>query len=210
MIERVKDRFALETKKLIGDTAYGTAEFLAWMVNEKDIEPHVPVWDRSEGKDGRLGRSDFTYNEESDSYTCPNGKQLLRARRNYNKPRPTPKNGFINYRSAKADCVACPMKELCCPNTATKKILRSIHERARDIAREVAKTPAYRKTRRQRKQVEMLFAHMKRILKMDRLRLRGISGARDEFLLTATAQNLRRMSKYLSTGPPAARVSPVF
>jgi hypothetical protein len=81
-------------------------------------------------------------------------------------------------------------------------LVRSIHESARDVAREVRKTPAYRKTRRQRKQVEMLFAHMKRILKVDRLRLRGLSGAQDEFLLTATAQNLRRMAKYLSTGPP--------
>ena len=70
--------------------------------------------------------------------------------------------------------------------------------------------PDYRRTRRQRKQVEMLFAHMKRILKMDRLRLRGISGARDEFLLTATAQNLRRMTKYLGTDLPAARASRVF
>jgi hypothetical protein len=77
-----------------------------------------------------------------------------------------------------------------------------VHETARDVARAVAKTPAYRQTRRQRKQVEMLFAHMKRVLKMDRLRLRGIKGAQDEFLLTATAQNLRRMAKYLGTGPP--------
>jgi hypothetical protein len=83
-----------------------------------------------------------------------------------------------------------------------RRVTRSIHESARDVARAVARTPDYRKTRRQRKQVEMLFAHMKRILKMDRLRLRGISGARDEFLLTATAQNLRRMAKLLGTGPP--------
>jgi hypothetical protein len=81
-------------------------------------------------------------------------------------------------------------------------VTRSVHEAARDVARAVATTPAYRQTRRQRKQVEMLFAHMKRILKVDRLRLRGLSGARDEFLLTATAQNLRRMAKYLGTGPP--------
>ena len=67
MIERVKDRFGLETKKLIGDTAYGTAEFLAWMVNDAKIEPHVPVWERGEGKDDRFGRSDFSYNEETDS-----------------------------------------------------------------------------------------------------------------------------------------------
>jgi hypothetical protein len=51
----------------------------------------------------------------------------------------------------------------------------------------------------------MLFAHMKRILKVDRLRLRGLSGAQDEFLLTATAQNLRRMARYLGTGPPKIR-----
>jgi len=202
MIERVKDRFGVETKKLIGDTAYGTAEFLNWMVNEANIEPHVPVWDRGEGKDGMLGRSDFAYDVETDSYTCPNGKQLLKSRRNYKVPRPIPENGFINYRASKLDCMACPLKEQCCPRAPAKKLLRSVHESARDVAREVRKTPAYRKTRRQRKKVEMLFAHMKRILKVDRLRLRGLSGAQDEFLLTATAQNLRRMGKYLGTGPP--------
>jgi hypothetical protein len=97
------------------------------------------------------------------------------------------------------------LKEQCCPNTAIRKITRSIYEPARDVARAIRKTPAYQKTRRQRKQVEMLFAHMKRILKVDRLRLRGMSGATDEFLLTATAQNLRRMAKLLGTGPPGHR-----
>ena len=203
MIERVKDRFGLEPKRLIGDTAYGTAKFLAWLVNEAKIEPHVPVWDKGEGKDGYFGRSDFNYDKQSDRYICPNGKQLLSSRRNYTKPRSDiPKSGFINYRSSKHDCAGCSLKERCCPNTATKKLLRSQHEAARDVARAVRKTEMYRQTRRQRKMVEMLFAHMKRILKMDRLRLRGLSGARDEFLLTATAQNLRRMAKYLSTGPP--------
>jgi transposase len=211
MIERVRDRFGIETKKLIGDTAYGTAEFLDWMVNEAKIEPHVPVWDRGEGKDGRFGRSDFVFDEENELYICPNGKELKRFRRNFKVPRTgITKSNEIKYRSSKADCAACPLKKQCCPNTEIRKVVRSIYEPARDVARAVAKTPAYRKTRRQRKQVEMLFAHMKRILKMDRLRLRGISGARDEFLLTATAQNLRRMAKYLSTGPPAARVSPMF
>ena len=67
--------------------------------------------------------------------------------------------------------------------------MRSKHESVRDVARAIGKTAAYQRTRKERKKVEMLFAHMKRILKMDRLRLRGLSGARDEFLLTATAQN---------------------
>jgi transposase len=206
MIERVKDRFELETKKLIGDTAYGTAEFLDWMVNEANIEPHVPVWDRGNEKEGRFGRSDFTYDAQTDIYTCPNGKELRRFWRKFKKPRTgITKSKEIKYRSRKSDCATCPMKEQCCPNTEIRKITRSIYEPARDVARAIGKTPAYRRTRRQRKQVEMLFAHMKRILKMDRLRLRGLSGAKDEFLLTATAQNLRRMAKVLGTGPPGSR-----
>jgi len=203
MIERVQDRFGLDTRKLIGDTAYGTAEFLGWMVNDKGIEPHVPVWDKGERTDGTFGRSDFIFDEEADSYTCPNGKQLQRFRRNFKVPRTgVTKSNEIKYKASRMDCAACPLKEHCCPNMAARRVVRSIHESARDVARAVRQTPDYRRTRRQRKQVEMLFAHMKRILKMDRLRLRGISGARDEFLLTATAQNLRRMAKYLSTGPP--------
>lgn len=114
------------------------------------------------------------------------------------------KANTISYRASKFDCEACPFKQRCCPNTPYCKVSRSVYEAARDVARAVAKTPAYRTSRRQRKQVEMLFAHIKRVLKMDRVRLRGLSGAQDEFLLTATAQNLRRMANSLSTGPPVA------
>jgi len=206
MIERVQAHFGIEVKKLIGDTAYGTAEFLGWMVNEANIEPHVPVWDRGERDDGLFSRSDFVYDEQADSYTCPNGKELKRFRRNFKKPRTgITRANDIKYRSSKLDCDGCPMKQRCCPNTEIRKITRSVYEPARDVARAIRKTPAYRRTRRQRKQVEMLFAHMKRILKVDRLRLRGMSGAQDEFLLTATAQNLRRLSKMLGTGPPGNR-----
>jgi transposase len=203
MIERLEDRFALKTKKLIGDTAYGTAEFLGWMVKDKGIEPHVPLWEKGERTDGTFSRSDFDFDEQADHYTCPNDKQLVRYRRPFKRPRSgITKADTINYRSDKHDCESCPLKQRCCANTPYRKVIRSVHEAARDVAREVAKTPAYRRSRRQRKQVEMLFAHMKRILKMDRLRLRGLNGAQDEFLLTATAQNLRRMAKYLGTGPP--------
>ena len=90
------------------------------------------------------------------------------------------------------------MKDRCCPNTPFRKIARSIHEGARDETRRIATTPEYIQSRRERKKVEMLFAHLKRILKLDRLRLRGLTGAHDEFLLAATAQNLRRMAKWLT------------
>jgi transposase len=108
MIERVKDRFGLETRTLIGDTAYGTAEFLNWMVNEKGIEPHVPVWDKGEQDDGTFSRSDFDFDEASDRYTCPNGKALRRFWRNYTVPRTgITQSGEIKYRSRKTDCAAC-------------------------------------------------------------------------------------------------------
>jgi len=93
----------------------------------------------------------------------------------------------------------------CCPNTPMRKIGRSIYEPARDVARAMVKTPAYQQSRKDRKKVEMLFAHLKRILNLTRLRLRGLSGARDEFLLAAIARNLRRMAKkFCPTAPITA------
>lgn len=86
------------------------------------------------------------------------------------------------------------------PQHPRRKVTRSIHEGARDMARDIAKTAAYLTSRRQRKKVEMLFAHLKRILNLGRLRLRGPNGARDEFHLAATAQNLRKLAK-LVTAP---------
>jgi transposase len=102
----------------------------------------------------------------------------------------------------KGEGFACPMKAKCCPNTAFRKIARSVHEAARDVARRVAATPAYERSRHERKKVGMLFAHLKRILKLDRLRLRGMSGATDEFTLAAAVQNLRRLAKFTSQEPP--------
>ena len=99
------------------------------------------------------------------------------------------------YFARQHDCQACALKPKCCPNVPARKIARSIHEVARDRARAIAKTEAYAVSRRERKKVEMLFAHLKRILRLDRLRLRGPNGARDEFLLAATAQNLRKLAK---------------
>ncbi len=78
-----------------------------------------------------------------------------------------------------------------------RKVTRSIHEGARDLARDIATTDAYVTSRRQSKKLEMLFAHPKRILRLDRLRLRGPNGARDEFHMAATAQNLRKMAKLI-------------
>ena len=203
MIDRVEERFDLKPRRLIGDTAYGSAPVLGWLVEEKQIEPHIPVWGKTQRADDSLSSSAFQWDEQRDEYRCPQGYALRREWRAFSNPRThITKADTIVYRSRAADCAICPLKSRCCPNTQFRKIARSVHEAARSVARAVAKTRRYRQSRRDRKKVEMLFAHLKRILKLDRLRLRGPNGARDEFLLAATAQNLRRMARYLGVPPP--------
>jgi transposase len=198
MIERVEQRFDLKPERLIGDTAYGAAELLGWMVNEKAIQPHVPVCDKTQRNDETLSSSDFQWDGQADEYRCPQGKVLRKQRRSFKHLRThITKAGTIIYRASQSDCANCPLKARCCPNTPMRKIARSVHESARDVARAMAKTDAYKQSRKDRKKVEMLFAHLKRIMKLDRLRLRGLTGAHDEFLLAAAAQNLRRMAKWL-------------
>lgn len=198
MIDRVEERFEMKPARLIGDMAYGAAELLAWMVNDKAIESHVPVWDKTQRKDETLSSSDFQWDEQAGEYRCPQGHALRSQWRAFKNLRThLTKADTIIYRSSQSDCASCPMKARCCPNTLIRKIARSVHESAREVARTIAKTAAYRQSRKDRKKVEVLFAHLKRIMKLDRLRLRGLSSAKDEFLMAATAQNLRRMAKWL-------------
>jgi hypothetical protein len=190
MLERTEDRFGLKPDYLTADSAYGSAESLAWLVKQKKITPHIPVFDKSTRTDGTFSRADFTFDPERDRYTCPAGKELVQFRRTY----ATPRTGIL-YRASKRDCDVCDLKSRCCPNAAARKIPRDLHEDTRDVARALASTPEYEAACRRRKKVEMLFAHLKRILRVGRLRLRGPCGAKDEFLLAATAQNLRRLAR---------------
>lgn len=207
MIDRVEGKFGIKPKRLLGDTAYGSAPMLEWLVAEKQIEPHVPVWDKSSGNPDTYARSDFRWDAEAGHYQCPAGKLLKCRRRNFKKERPivTSANTIL-YRSSQQDCENCEHKPHCCPNTSNRKIARSVYEESRDVARRLSKTPEYRQSRKDRKKVEMLFAHLKRILKLRRLRLRGLTGAHDEFLMAATAQNLRKLALLMSKPPPDHRI----
>jgi transposase len=197
MIERTAKNLALQPRRLLGDSAYGSAEMLGWLVSERRIEPHVTVLDKSARKDGTFSREDFHYDPERDVYLCPGDKTLTTTGTRVND------DATVLYLASTADCRSCTLKSQCCPGTPTRRVPRSIHEGARDIARAIAKSGEGRVSRRLRKKVEMLFAHLKRILKLDRLRLRGPTGARDEFLLAATAQNLRKLAKLIPTPAPA-------
>src|SRR5436190_5159328 len=203
MVERSITRFDLYPERLIGDSAYGSAEMLNWLVHEQGIEPHIPVFDKSQRTDGTFSRDAFTYDHERDYYICPAEKELRKRQKIYRVPRPlVDEDGMMRYRTSKLHRESCSLKPQCCPKAPARKIPRSIHEGARDMARDIAKTEGYRTSRCQRKKVEMLFAHLNRILKLDRLRLRGPNGARDEFHLAATAQNLRKLAMLIPAPRP--------
>jgi tetratricopeptide (TPR) repeat protein len=181
MITRAATTFDVAPERLIADTGYGSAEMLGWLVDRRGIEPHIPVFDKYERNDGTFSRADFTYDQDGDTYICPAGKPLRKYQRAFTIPRiGVTKDRTMPYRASKFDCDACALKPRCCPNTPARKVPRSIHEAARDKARAIAKTDAYVVSRRERKKDGMLFAHLKRILGFDRLRLRGPCGARAE------------------------------
>ena len=199
MIGRTEERFGLKPERLAADTAYGSAATLNWIVNEKRIAPHIPVIEKSKREDGSLSREDFTFDKDRNVYVCPQGKLLHTTGRIH-------ESDVLLYRARTSDCGPCPLKPKCCPKAPERKIPRSIHEEARDAARALVDTEAFEQSRRDRKRVEMLFAHLKRILRLGRLRLRGPRGAQDEFTLAAIAQNLRRLAKLVARPPPAGAV----
>jgi len=200
MIERTEACFGIKPQLLAADSAYGSAQNLDWLVNKQEIAPHVPVLDKSKREDGTFSREDFAFDSERNLYVCPAGKILTTTRKVVNDDQ------FL-YRASKRDCDVCPLKMQCCPKEPARKVPRSIYEEARDVARAIAKTKAYEQSRRDRKKIEMLFAHMKRILRLDRLRLRGPSGATFEFTFAAIAQNLRRLAKLVARPPPVTSIA---
>jgi transposase len=199
MIERTEQRFDIKPEWLAADTAYGSGANLDWLVKDKKIAPHVPVIDKSNRDDGTFSREDFTFDKKRNVYICPAGKILTTTGRLVNDGETT-----LLYFASVLDCRSCLLRARCCPKMPARRIPRSIYEEARDVARALAKTKAFERSRRDRKRVEMLFAHLKRILRLGRLRLRGPRGAQFEFTLAAIAQNLRRLAKLVARPPPIA------
>jgi hypothetical protein len=177
MIKRTDKRMGLKPKYLAADTAYGTGKFLSWLIGA-GITPYIPVWDMSQREDGTFSRADFTFDKEHNVYLCPAGKLLTTTGK-------VSEGRTILYRASTRDCGSCSIKPQCTPNMTFRKIPRDVHEDARDQARTLMGTPEFDKSRDQRKRVEMRFAHLKTHHRFERMRLRGLSGARDEFHLSS-------------------------
>jgi len=199
MIERTQDRFGLKPDHIAGDVAYGTGKMLGWLVN-REIDPHIPVWDKAKRDDDTLSRGDFAFDQVGDVYICPKGNTLKTTGRVHD-------GKTLLYRSSKYDCDPCPLKPKCCPRTPSRKIPRDVNEAARDHARALYGSDAYSQSACDRKKIERLFGEAKHNLAMTRVRLRGLSGATDEFLLTATVQNLKRLAKLAAIPPPQPMIA---
>jgi transposase len=186
MLRRTERRFHLKPKRLAADTAYGTGRFLGWLVGS-GIAPHIPVRDASERDDGTFSRRDFRWDKRRGVYVCPSNKTLQTTGTVHD-------GSSLRYRASKFDWDVCALKTQCCPNTPARQIPRDVNEDARDLARRLMGTKRFLKSRDERKRVEMRFAHLKIHHGFERMRLRGLSGARDEFHLAAIVQNLKTLA----------------
>ena len=194
VIQRTQERLALKPKRIADDVAYGTGEMLGWLV-EHDITPHIPVWDQSEvAAVGKFARADFAYDRDRNLYICPGGREL--------KTSGTVHDGTtIKYIAKRSDCSRCPLKPQCTTGRE-RRISRDVNQEARDYTQSLMETEAYWVSGTERKKIERLFGEVKHILGLTRLRLRGLTGARAEFLLAATIQNLKRLAKLAAIPPP--------
>jgi hypothetical protein len=149
--------------------------------------PHIPVRDASERTDGTFSRNDFCWDRRRGVYICSDNKVLHTTGKVH-------EGYMLRCRAPKFDCDVCPLKMQCCPNMPARQVSRDLHEDARDLARRLMGTKAFLKSRDERKRVEMRFDHLKIHHRFERMRLRGLSGARDEFHLAAIVQNLKTLA----------------
>lgn len=199
MLDRSCERLGWQPERLAADGAYGTGAFLGWLL-ARDVEPHVPVLDRKHQTEGKLTRDAFVFDAEGNRFICPEGHGLTYQGASY-------ASRIHTYRTKPEDCAGCPSRPGCTTGKV-RTVVRHFDEGAREHVRGLQATEAFAISARKRKKVEMLFAHLKRHLGLTRLRLRGVAGASEEFLLAATAQNLRKLVKLTTPVGTRSQLAP--
>jgi hypothetical protein len=190
MIARFAEWQGRNPESVVADATYGNGEFLQWLT-ERDITPYMRTRDNALRKNNPLyGPERFTYLPESNSYLCPAGEQLNYVGLNV-------RNRAHAYIGSGKRCGACSQKAQC-TRGRYKYLAIHMHEPARQRARDLANTPAFATAQRERKKVEALFAELKNLIGLRRLRLRRMKFVREQFFLAAAAQNLKRLVRFLS------------
>src|SRR5580704_2972324 len=192
MVERV-EKLGIRVEELAADKAYGSGEFLAWLL-ARGVQPHIPVIDRRHQTDGHFTHDQFRYEPAENAYYCPEGKMLSF------KGRRRDSHGYL-YRSTEAQCANCPQKKRCTSGPYRRLFVHE-QESVREIVRALRRTPAYERSQRARYKIEALFAELKQRMRLHRVRLRRLWNVDEQFLLAATAQNLKRLVRFLTQRPP--------
>ncbi len=188
MLQQV-EKLGLHAECLGGDKAYGSGEFLAWLL-ARNIQPHIPVIDRRHQTHGHFTRDQFRYEPSENAYYCPQGKPLRYSR--------LKRSGqAYQYCSTAAQCQGCPEKQRC-TSAPFRNLVVHWHEPARNVVRALAGTAAYVRSQRARGKIETLFSELKQRLGLRRVRLRRLWNVAEQFLLAATAQNLKRLVRFLA------------
>ncbi len=192
MVERV-EKLGVRAESVCADKAYGSGEFLAWLL-ARGVQPHIPVIDRRHQTDGHFMRDRFRYEPSEDVYYCPQDKPLrYRGLQRGNQA--------YSYCATEAQCQDCPQKKLC-TSGLYRRLSVNWHEQARQAVRAQTGTPAYERSRRLRYRIEALFAELKQRLRLARVRLRRLWNVGEQFLMAATAQNIKRLVRFLAQSPP--------
>ena len=199
MLERLERRHAASPSVLTADEAYGSGPFLAWP-GARRVEAQVPLIDRREQTDA-MSSARFGYDEASDSYTCPQGAMLKRVQ--------SKEPGLQRYRATQKARGACPIKASC-TSAPMRTICRSVHEAVRERVRAREGTGPFRRFMASRRRVEHLFGAIKHNDGFRRLRLRGPREADGQFVPTATARNLKHMSRAAVCLPPPTTTTPAW
>ena len=191
MIERVRERHGVVPGMLAADTGYGSGHFLDWL-EQQGIEAYIPLANSRDGTGKRPPKAAFTYDAASDTYTCPHGKTMYRAGSKRGEFKGGSRSGLISYYPSRRECGACPIQPDCAP-AGLRTVQRSIYEPARERAKAREGTDAFVASTKLRRRVERVFACIKHHDDLHRVRLRGLRGADEQFLLATTARNLKRM-----------------
>lgn len=199
-IQRIKWTYKIRPESLGADKGYSAGAFLDAIIKE-GIQPHIPIIDyRSQNDKGIYPLGMFKYNEEQDIFICPEGKEL-----NYWGLHKHSRQHV--YRARKKDCTGCLNKKACTRDTA-RSVSYHMHEKAIQKARHLNETKEYRISQRMRKKIEELFGEAKEFMGFRQAKFRRAKFIKEQVLMTATAQNIKRMIKMLfGRGPEKEAVA---
>ncbi len=190
MIEGYRKRFGYLPQTLAADNSYGNGELLQWL-DERGIAPLIRVKESPSSATELYGINKFSYRPDDNSYLCPEGKRLTYVGINQ-------RNRVHLFASTPKRCRDCSQKSQC-TRGKYRTITVHVNEAARQHAYALACTPAFARAQRERRKVEALFAELKNQIGVRRLRLRRMRFIREQFYLAATAQNLKRLVRFLHT-----------